>query len=168
MKSLKKNFVIEWKGPYYCIEDIKEEDFQNSFYLISGLQKSQRGESRVQYCGISYLRSVFSRLHDKKHKHEIVKRDKQFWIGKFSDKRLNTKDNIELAEHLIIYYWGTELNEKKTKTLPKEPVSIINIWKKTSGEFWLRRDYPVQYIDGVILYDGDSFWRAKKFTKLNW
>ncbi|HBN04762.1 MAG TPA: hypothetical protein DD434_03095 [Bacteroidales bacterium] len=167
MKSLKKNFVIEWKGPYYCIEDIKEEDFQNSFYLISGLQKSQRGESRVQYCGISYLRSVFSRLHDKKHKHEKVKRDKQFWIGQFSNSRLNTKENIELAEHLIIYYCGTELNEKKTKTIPKEPISIINRWKKPSGEFWRRRQYPVQqHINSVILYDGESFWYAEKFNKL--
>jgi hypothetical protein len=166
MESLKKNFVIEWKGPYFNVEDIKEEDFQNSFYLISGLIKSQRGEPRVQYCGISHSRSVFSRLHDKKHKHKEVTRQKQIWIGKFSDDNLNSKENIELAEHLIVYYCGTELNEKKTKTVPKEPISIINRWKKTTGEFRQRRKYPVQDIDSIILYDGDSFWYAEKFTKL--
>lgn len=165
MESLKKNFVIEWKGPYYSIEDIKEEDFQNSFYLISGLLKSQRGGPRVQYCGISHSRSVFSRLHDKNHKHERVTREKQIWIGEFSDSKLNTKENIELAEHLLVYYYGIELNQKKRKRLPKQPISIINRWKKITGEFRQRRKYPVQDIDSIILYDGDSFWNAKNFTK---
>ncbi|MDD4703589.1 MAG: hypothetical protein EOM29_05715 [Bacteroidia bacterium] len=167
MKSLKKNFVIEWKGPFYDVDKLKDEDFQNSFYLISGLIKSQRGESRVQYCGISHSRSVCSRLHDKKHTQEKVTRNKQIWIGKFSDDKLNTKANIELAEHLIVYYCKPELNKKKTKTIPKEPISIINRWKKPSGEFWRRKQYPVQqHINSVVLYDGESFWYAEKFNKI--
>ncbi|MDD4703852.1 MAG: hypothetical protein VB048_00010 [Bacteroidaceae bacterium] len=165
MESIKKNFVIEWKGPYYDIQEIKNEEFQNCFYLLTGLKKYDRGLPEIQYCGISFSRSIYQRLLDRGHKQNDIKWEKQIWIGGLSNKRLNTKKNIELVEHLIIYYWQPILNNKKKHTPPSEPISIINRWKNKKGLFLKKITYPAQHIDDVILFDGKSFWSSNKLKK---
>ena len=161
MNRVENIFVIEWKGPYIDIEQIKDEDFENSFYLITG-RKSLREELSIQYCGISKSRSVFKRLMDRDHKHNIIKKDKQIWIGQFSNKKHNLYKWIELSESLIIYYWGPRLNYNKKKRPPKQPIGIINRWQKINGDYRRNIAHSAQKLDDVIIYDGEFFWATNK------
>lgn len=165
MDSLKRVFVIEWKGPFYDLESIKEEDFRNSFYLITGRLAYQRNFPEIQYCGISAKRTIYNRLSDKGHKHNKVTKEKQIWIGEFSNPKLNTTDNIELAESLIIYFWDPMLNCNKRTHPPKYPVSIINRWKFQDGRFRKKRNEPAQMLADVIFYDGNDFLYAECLKK---
>lgn len=167
MKRIENCFVIEWKGPYYDIEEIRNEDFENSFYLITGKVRYQRTESCIQYCGISKKRSVFKRLLDKDHKHNSIKEnDKQIWIGQFSNPKNNLYKHIELAESLIIYYWKPFLNKKKIENPPTRPIGIINRWLTTAGSYRKNIKYPAQHLDDVIIYDGETFWATNKLYQV--
>ena len=166
MLRIENCFVIEWKGPFYDIDQIRDEEFENSFYLITGKVPYQRTKSCIQYCGISKKRLVFKRLMDKDHTHNFINRDKQIWIGQFSNKNNNLDRHIELAETIIIYYWKPELNENKIEKPPKLPIGIINRWLTTSGNYRKNIKYPAQQLDDVIMYDGENFWATKKLFKV--
>jgi hypothetical protein len=156
MNRVENVFVIEWKGPFYDVNQIRDEDFENSFYLITGKTKYQKQGPFIQYCGISKKRSVFKRLTDKNHKHNMITREKEIWIGQFSNTKHNLHKWIELAESLIIYHWQVEQNVEKKNKAPKSPLGIINRWQTTNGEYRHNRVYPAQHLDDVIIFDGEN------------
>jgi hypothetical protein len=67
MNLIKKSYIIDWSGPY-TLEDLEDyiDSTADCFYLISGLQKYQRGSDKIQYIGITE-RGVPKRLKDAMH-----------------------------------------------------------------------------------------------------
>ena len=166
MNQIKKTYIIDWSGPY-TIDNIKDyiDSAANCIYLISGLQKYQRGSEQVQYCGITQ-RDVIERLEDEYHHIKEVPRDCQIWVGRFANPLFRrNRRNLELVEHLLIYYEKPYLNDKKTKSPPKEPVVVVNRWRDTNDKYRQRRLYAVQEIPDVIMFDGEEFWKADRLIK---
>lgn len=161
---IKKSYIIEWQGPFSLdeINGIKDKGNSGSLYLVSGLQRYQRGESVIQYIGIT-KRGAAIRFMDKGHKSEQVARERQYWLGHITnapEKRI--KDHRELVEYALVYTCQPPLNEKKKKSRPHEPVVVINRWLNCSGEFRQRRVWPVQKdVPDVIFYDGYDFWTSE-------
>lgn len=119
-----RTFVVKWSGPFEDWE-VGNELRVNCLYIITGCLKYERAVS-LQYCGITE-RDLFKRLNDKNHKRDLVKRDRQYWVGNIiSDEKIMRKD-LEMVESLIIYFWQPELNDKKRKYPPEKTV-VINRW----------------------------------------
>lgn len=166
MNPIKKSYIIDWSGPY-SIESLEDHiyDGADCFYLISGLQKRQRGSDQIQYCGITQ-RDILRRLKDEFHHINEVPRDCQIWMGRFANLAFRrNRENIELVEHLIIFYEQPYLNDKKTKTPPKRPVVVVNRWRDRNDNYRQRRIYPVQEVPDVIMWDGEDFWAADRLIK---
>ena len=168
--SIKKCFSIEWHGPF-TEEDLKDELMKNKladfrFYLLSGCRKYQHGDATWQYCGITE-RIVTNRFKDKNHKISTITRNKFIWLGKFGNKSFSkNRANIELIEHLIISAFLIDQNEKKTKSFPKEPIGIINLWFTKNGERRIRKVHKIQKdMSDVIVYDGYDIWYADKLNR---
>lgn len=163
--SIKKTFVIEWKGPYSQedIDEINDKSQSGCLYLISGLVKRQRGAPRLQYIGLS-SRGAAIRFKDHDHKEKLIIREKQYWLGHFSNQRQEiTQANLGLAESALIYTCQPPLNVKKKTYRPGKPVAVINRWMTCDGDYRERRIYPVQKtVPDVIVYDGESFWTCEQ------
>lgn len=164
---IRKCFVLEWYGPFSYDEldkYVKENaNLKFRFYAISGLCSRQRGEPIWQYCGITE-RLITQRFKDKDHKIKNITRDKEIWLGRFSNPMLsNNRNIIELVEHLIICSYELSLNEKKTKTFPKEPIGIFNLWFNKNKERRLRKICAVQKeMSDTIIFDGLHIWTGDK------
>ena len=167
MNQIKKSYIIDWSGPYTIdnLESYINGNAADCIYLISGLQKYQRGSGQVQYCGITQ-RDVLKRLKDEFHHINEVPRDCQIWMGRFANPAFRRdRHNLESVEHLLIYYEKPFLNDKKKKAPPKEPVVVINRWRDTNDNYRQRRRHPVQEIPDVIMFDGEEFWSADRLIK---
>jgi len=160
-EAIRKTYVIEWQGPFTLkeINEIKDKKSSGSLYLVSGLQRYQHGESVIQYIGIS-SRGAAIRFKDKGHKGELVQRERQYWLGHITNASEKNRDNLELAEHVLIYTCKAPLNKNKKDNAPHEPAIIANRWlNKTGDTYRQRRLWPVQKdVPDIILFDGDHVW----------
>ena len=154
-----KTFVINWIGPFSCVEELAEwerennKDYSFNFYIITGKLKSKKAITK--YCGITNTQRgyVYSRFYDKTHKVHSLFRQRNIWIGCITDENLRTRDNFELCETMIISYWQPEENIKKKAYYPPNPVVLINRWFFTNKKIRVKAIYPAQDLSDIIIYD---------------
>lgn len=169
---INKLFTIEWVGPFQDIESLiyweKEHNTKSNyyFYIITG--KPAYKQIAQNYCGITqnkdgYVHKRF--LNDSNHIIHLL-RDKEIWIGKFSDNKSHIRNDIELCETMLISYWQPELNIRKKSYYPDEYAAIINRWFKTNLEPREKCLYTAQTMPDLIIYDGHSIWGTERIKKL--
>lgn len=167
-----KFYTIEWFGPFYDIESLInwEEQYNNEFnfffYIITG--KPINKQNIRGYCGITMNKTgyIYKRyISDPNHIVHYL-RDKEIWIGRFSEKKKYKREEIELCETMLISYWQPELNIRKKSYYPNECITIVNRWFKPSFEAREKCIYTAQTIPDLIIYDGKSIWGTDKIRKL--
>ena len=153
--SLHATIIVSWRGPLLYSEIEDNPDWGNCLYLATGKLKHGR-ESTIQYCGITEG-SLIKRLKNH-HKVPKINREQEFWIGTVNYPNEPTRDNLEMAEYIIVYFWQPELNERKKLSIRK-PVSLINKWFKKDNSP-RRRQHPIcKDLSDVISWDGE-LWRT--------
>ncbi len=155
------SYVIEWSGPYDD-DEISDVDESKGLYLITGFQKFKRTHA-IQYCGITE-RNFKKRFNDVEHKKEFVTRERKYWLGKILSNTTVLRNDLELVEGLIIYFWQPELNVLK-KSTPPNPTVIINRWYDKDGNLRRRIMYEAQRLHDVIFWDGES-WHLSDSLKV--
>ena len=164
-ESIRKTYVIEWKGPFSQedIDAINDKPRSGCLYLISGLVKYEHGGPKLQYIGLS-TRGAAIRFKDRGHKENLVIHEKQYWLGHFSNQRQEaTPANLELAEFALIYTCQPPLNDKKKINRPGAPVAVINRWMTCNDRYREKRIHPVQKtVPDVIVYDGETIWTCER------
>lgn len=174
MNEIDKIFMIQWIGPFFKIEELKIWENENSIskefclYLLSGKEYHKKHTSL--YCGKTEMKKLSTRYKNHK-KYDLIKdRELNIWIGRFSNKKLATSDNIDIVETLIISHWQPNLNDKKKAFYPGLAICILNGWyKKDIKTRYVNRVYPVQHLDDVIFYDINTniVWGAERLKKRN-
>ena len=119
MAGISKIYILEWYGPFTSVDELRnwekmypaERGF--GIYFISG--KPPCKQIVRNYVGISLNRSgLISKRYSSDSQHQIHElREKEFWIGRFTDKRKCNRNNYELCETLLISYLQPELNIRK-------------------------------------------------------
>lgn len=137
--------VLDWYGPFGYDEafEIARKDFDGGMYLCVGKVKSQHGPATIQYVGIAgkVLRSRVNGTHAKLI---LVTRERNIWLGEIGSlgvpgkKAKKTNASLDFAEWALVYFLKPRLNNKKTKTPPARPVTVLNRWWK--------RDYATQHV----------------------
>lgn len=150
-----QTFIINWFGPYTFDEVTIDSELGNGIYLITGKQKYQRNTD-ILYCGIT--EGTFYNRFKRHHKKEYVYRDENFWLGNFAYPLEVSRNTLETAEKIIIYFWGPVLNDRKKVTPPK-PTTLLNFWFKRNhtpriNQLEIYRDLP-----DVISWD-ETHWRT--------
>ena len=147
--------IIEWQGPY-TLEELKEDsDWGDGLYIATGKLKNKQTEE-IQYCGITEG-GFFYRLSNH-HKINEITRNQRFWIGDIVYPKRPSRDHMELAESIIIYFWQPTLNERK-KVSPPKPITIIGHWLKSDGSPRFRQHPLCKDFDDVLSWDG-KLWRT--------
>lgn len=147
--------IIDWKGPYNYSEIEENPDWSNGLYLATGKLKYGR-EATIQYCGIT--EGSFIRRFKSHHKVHEINREQEFWLGKIKYPENASRDFLEAAESIIIYFWQPSLNEKK-KIFPPQPITLVNNWFKKNGSPRLRQHTMCKHLNDVISWDGE-LWRS--------
>jgi hypothetical protein len=159
-----RTYIVNWQGPYND-EDLNNIDDNLGLYLITGYQKHKKTEL-IQYCGITE-QNFATRLNSNHHKKELITRNRKFWIGKIKSDKKIIRDDLEIVEKLIVYFWQPVLNEKKKYSLPS-PTVVINRWYDTNGNLRKRITHEAQKLHDVIFWDG-MYWhlsdRLRLFTE---
>lgn len=139
--------VINWYGPYKGIQEAKvaaKNDYTDGLYLFIGKQKYQKSPPKPLYVGISGL--LLSRLTPQHHILPYIAKEPLIWLGEVASHGIPGKpsqDLLQIAEWAMAYFLGLPLNEKKTYTPPKNPVTLVNRWWKTDYESpRLQRPHP--------------------------
>lgn len=147
--------IIDWKGPYNYSEIEENPDWSNGLYLATGKLKYGR-EATIQYCGIT--EGSFIRRFKSHHKVHEINREQEFWLGTVKYPENASRDFLETAESIIIYFWQPSLNEKK-KIFPPKPITLVNNWFKKNGSPRLRQHTMCKHLNDVISWDGE-LWRS--------
>jgi hypothetical protein len=118
---MKAPIVIHWKGPY----DLEELDNQShgskGIYLFTGKAKFKQSEG-IPYCGITE-QAFYTYLRSHRQKDNIT-RKRMVWIGKTKHPTNSTRNHLEHAEKIIIYYLQPYLNVQKKVNL-SDPLVLI-------------------------------------------
>ena len=162
MAGIKKMFLLEWCGPFNSVDELKDWEYTHpedgfGIYFISGIPPGK--QLHRSYVGISLNKDgLISKRYSSDSQHHIHElRDREFWIGRFSDKRKRTRDNYELCETLLVSYLQPELNIRKKQYYPSEGIALINRWY--TREFQVRQNricVAQNYIPDVIVLDDDN------------
>jgi hypothetical protein len=147
-----KSYVVHWEGPY-DLEDFPSAHF--GLYLATGKLPRQR-QAKIQYCGISE-RDIRRRISRQDHKVHKINRDLELWKGIIkSDQESLSRNDLELIESLLVYFWQMELNEKK-KVNPPSSCVVVNRWFFPDGRLRKKNMHITQDIDDVIYWDGQTW-----------
>jgi len=171
--------AINWYGPYETLEEAQVEArdwYAHGLYLAIGKRKFER-RAKMQYIGIG--EALHRRLHDGHHKLGEITRDRVFWLGEIataepSGRRVKvTRASLDYAEWLHVRFLGLPLNDKKTKSLPKRGVTVLNRWFETNFKTAHKRaghlDWPdlIDFPDPVDELPARTVWfrsrRKEKF-----
>lgn len=126
-------FILEWCGPFNSVDELKgwecthqEDGF--GIYFISG--KPPCKQRLRSYVGISLNKNgLISKRYSNDSQHHIHElKDREFWIGRFSDKRKRVRNNYELCETLLVSYLQPELNVRKKVNYPSVGMVLVNRW----------------------------------------
>lgn len=147
-----KTYIVKWYGPF-ADEEVEQINFSNGLYLITGFQKGKRIKD-IQYCGITEV--VLAKRLARHHKKELVTREREYWLGQVVTDMLPMRQDLELIESLIIYFWQPQLNEQKRKNAPAQTV-VINRWYDKAGNLRRRSQHQAQQLDDVIFWDGEDW-----------
>lgn len=147
-----KTYIVKWYGPF-TDEEVEQHSFANGLYLITGLQKGKRIKD-IQYCGIT--EGVLAKRLTRHHKKDLITREREYWLGKVETDMLLLRQDLELIESLIIYFWQPQLNEQKRKNAPAQTV-VINRWYDKVGNLRRRSQHQAQQLNDVIFWDGEDW-----------
>lgn len=147
-----KTYIVKWFGPFTDAE-VEQVNFANGLYLITGYQKGKRTQD-IQYCGITET-NLAKRLA-RHHKKDLVTREREYWLGKIVTDIQPARQDLELIENLIIYFWQPQLNEQKRKNPPDQTV-VISRWHDKAGNLRRRTQHQAQQLEDVIFWDGDNW-----------
>ncbi|MCD9486632.1 hypothetical protein [Photobacterium iliopiscarium] len=151
--------IIDWRGPYLYDDLFDIRDKEYGLYLATGKLPYQR-EALIQYCGIT-TRSFYTRLKEHHKVHKITQKQ-EFWLGNIVYPSNISKQDLEQAESLIIYFWQPELNERGRISVPK-PITLMNKWFKKNGEPRYRQHTLLKDLDDLLSWDGE-LWRSGNLT----
>ena len=80
-------------------------------------------------------------------------REREYWFGQIiSDKEL-LRNDLEIVESLIVFFWQPHLNDLKKK-FPPEPIIVINRWYDKNEKLRMKKIHEGQKLDDVIFWDG--------------
>ena len=167
MAGINKMFILEWCGPFNSVDELKEWEYTHQedgfgIYFISG--KPPRKQLPRSYVGISLNRNgLISKRYSGDSQHHIHElRGREFWIGRFSDKRKRTRNNYDLCETLLISYLQPELNVRKKANYPSVGMALINRWYTKEMSVRQNRICLAQVnTPDVIIYDyHDGIWAS--------
>lgn len=176
-----QTIFIHWHGPFSW-EDIDNSScssgefpanlLDNGLYAITGKCKYQR-EARLQYIGIT-KQEFKRRLNSGDHKSHQVTREKKIWLGSIAYKRSISRNILELAESMLIYFNDEKvkgLNEKKTVNPPKENCALISMFfKNISQEMYQNCPKIVRLIPEIIIWNKDDgiFMKQPRLSRRNY
>ena len=164
-----KTYLIEWHGPFSPeeVDDAIRNSlafYGNGLYLITGKGSNAEKDSKLKYVGKT---SIDYQQRFKNH-HALKKiRYPQLWLGNIVSPENITNDDLELAEHILIYFSDYGLvNQMKIKSPPKSSGIVLSTWFKTDGSPRMRRTSPLRNHADVLIWDNDT--QTLHFTqKLN-
>lgn len=173
MAGISKIFILEWYGPFNSVEDLKRWENAHSeegfgIYFISG--KPPYKKIPRSYVGISVNRNgLISERYTSDNQHHIHElRDKEFWIGRFFDKRRRTRKNYDLCETLLVSFLQPELNVRKKSYYPSDDIALINRWYTKELHIRQNRVCLAQIdVPDVIILDSDNGIFTSDRLKLN-
>lgn len=146
---------INWHGPY-DIHNVKDSKPYSGIYLLAGKRKYQR-ESEIQYCGIT--ENAFYRRFANHHTINEITREREIWLGELVYPEQWSREHLEAAEALIIYFWQPELNDKKKVNAPQKAITVISHWLKRDGRPRMKQRAIYKDLDDVLSWDG-RYWRT--------
>jgi hypothetical protein len=150
--------VVRWRGPS-SFEEICESEEGGGLYLLTGKRKYERQE-QIQYCGIT-KRLFCGRINAKHHKLGQIRSDTlAVWLGSIIYPRRVERRHLEIAEHCIISFWDTALNQTK-KYYPQHPICFISQWHTSDGRPRMNRPAILKDFPDVMWWDLER-WRSGK------
>lgn len=151
-----KIYCVSWRGPY-SLDEIVSSDFAdedpNIIYILVGKRIYERGDNKIQYIGISG-QGARARLRYH-HKAENVRHDPTVWIGHI-DKSDVERNDLELAESVLVYFSQPPLNEKKTSNAPKESCSVISRYYKKNGDVYKNQKSYLTMLPDVLMWSKEE------------
>jgi hypothetical protein len=112
-------------------------DFEGGLYLAIGKPIGKGNHTlKPQYIGLSKENCARRSIDPNHHIMKNLQFDKGLWLGQISTaepsgkRLLVTKNTLRYAEWLHVLFMEMPLN-KRLRTLPKKPVTILNRWWKT-------------------------------------
>jgi hypothetical protein len=159
---MKAPIVIHWKGPYDLEQLDNKSHGSKGIYLFTGKAKFKQSEG-IPYCGITE-QAFYTYLRSHRQKANIT-RNRRVWIGKIKHPTNITRDHLEHAEKIIIYYMQPDLNTQKKVNFPDHLV-LISHWFKPNGDPRKRQLGPIIYLPDVICWDGEC-WRTANLKVKN-
>lgn len=170
MQGINNIFIIEWYGPFKDEKSLnsweKEHTNEKGFgiYFISG--KPANKKYPRSYVGITLNRDgIISKRYSTDTNHQIHQlKEKEIWIGRFSDRKKHKRADFEICESALISYMQPELNIRKKDYYPKENLSIINRWFTTELQPRQRRIYLAQMTPDLLLIDDTGVWISDYIT----
>ena len=148
--------IIHWKGPY-SYDVIKNNKSGNGLYLFAGKRRWQRYKSQILYCRIT--KGEFYNRFKIHHKLPDVYRELEIWLGQLIHPLVPTRNHLEIAESLLVYFWQPELNERKRMYPPRQAISLISHWFKKDGTPRKNQRRIYSQLPDVICWD-NSLWRT--------
>jgi hypothetical protein len=174
--------AINWYGPYFDLDSARTaatQDYGDGLYFCIGVRKYTRLNVRIAkplYVGIA--KNLRTRSHEEHHKLKMVRAEGfRLWLGEIatsepSGRRLKvTKATLDYSEWLHARLLRLPLNDRKTKNLPRQSVTVLNRWWATDYET-ARKHRPHPDRPDLIDYPGDGLpartvWfggKQKKFS----
>jgi hypothetical protein len=137
MKQL--TIIIDWYGPYSlegAIKAAKEDGFKDGLYMVIGKTSVIEETISPQYIGLSKL--LARRLKG----HPVLSSipEGNIWLGEVvtsepsGRKKRSIKYSLDYAEWLHAYFMKLSRNNKKRKSHPPQPVTLLNRWWKIDYE----------------------------------
>lgn len=92
----------------------------------------------------------------------------KIWIGAFGNEKDQKEENIEDAETLFISTYKNSLteNQKKTKSIIKDSICIINLFYKTNEKPWIKKPSDILFMDDVLIHETEEKIRRTLVAKL--
>jgi hypothetical protein len=145
MKQL--TIIIDWYGPYRLDEAIlaAKNDFQGGLYMAMGKSSLTATRKSPQYIGLS------SKLANRLKGHIVLSSisDASIWLGEVvtaeppGKKFKKTTTSLDYAEWFHAYLLKLPKNNKKRKSPPSRPATLLNRWwKKDYDTPWSHRPHP--------------------------
>ena len=166
-------FLVKWFGPFNTIKEVEEWEKINGackLYLFGGMKKYAKNRM-TYYCGET-TRCAFERLKDSNHHiKEISNRVSSIYIGRISNVKRPTDNQVRLVEKVLTAYLDSfigrdsMLNETNF-TFPKSNIYIVNEWwKPYITEVWQRqsKDAPSHHIPDVLCFHYFSNYNFELF-----
>ena len=177
MEDIKKQYTIQWVGPFHSLEQArchrkgaKDELFATpdcfTFYYFRGNKKGRghKLSKLYSYFGIHKALDGYHNRLNKNHEHfrEFHENNNlDIWIGALGDLDQFSPEVVEEIETIFIVMYSdylTENERKKKKTVDSldKTVCIINLWYNTEEKPLLIKKESIKQFHDVIVCERDG------------